>query len=78
VDGSYTNRTVLRQLPERTVASGRIRADAKLYDLPGPSTGKGRNRVYGTPLATLEAIRQDPAIPWTRADTPTACVHDRN
>jgi len=65
VDGSYTNRTVLRQLPERTVVIGRIRADAKLYDLPGPSTGRGRNRVYGTPLATPEAIRQDPAIPWT-------------
>src|ERR1019366_5472959 len=30
-DGSYTNRTVLRQLPERTTFIGRIRKDAKLF-----------------------------------------------
>ena len=30
-DGTYTNRTVLRQLPERTTFIGRIRKDAKLF-----------------------------------------------
>lgn len=64
VDGSYTNRTVLRQAPDRTVVIGRIRADAKLYDVPSPSEGRGRRRVYGSPLPTPEGIRQDAAIPW--------------
>jgi hypothetical protein len=64
VDGSYTNRTVLRQTPDRTVVIGRIRADAKLYDVPGPSEGRGRRRVYGSPLPTPEEIRQDATIPW--------------
>ena len=44
-DGSYTNRTVLRQLPERTTFIGRIRKDAKLFlalppsPLPAPAAG---------------------------------------
>ena len=65
VDGSYTNGTVLRQMPDRTVVIGRIRADAKLYEVPGPSAGRGRRRVYGSPLPTPEQIRQDETIPWT-------------
>ena len=66
VDGSYTNRTVLRTLPERTVLIGRIRGDAKLYAPPPPSRGRGRRRVYGRPLPTPEAFRQDPTLPWKR------------
>ncbi len=66
VDGSYTNRTVLRRLPERTVLIGRIRADAKLYALPAGIPGRGRRRVYGAPLPTPDAVRRDPDIPWTR------------
>lgn len=31
VDGGYTNRTFFKNIPERTEAIGRIRADAKLY-----------------------------------------------
>ncbi len=65
VDGGYTNRTFLKNLPKRTRAIGRIRADAKLYDRPESSVGKtGRNRVYGARVPTPEALRQDPAIPW--------------
>lgn len=64
VDGSYTNRTVLRQRPDRTVVIGRIRADAKLYNVPTPLQGRGRRRVYGSPLPTPEEIRQDATIPW--------------
>ena len=66
VDGSYTNRTVLRNLPNRTVLIGRIRADAKLYARPEPGPTRGRRRVYGPALPTPQAIRQDPAIPWKR------------
>lgn len=66
-DGSYTNGTVLKQLPERTVFIGRIRADAKLYTLPEDvPSGRGRPRVYGRQLPTPEAIRKDPDIPWVK------------
>lgn len=66
-DGSYTNGTVLKQLPERTMFIGRIRADAKLYDLPEDlPSGRGRRRVYGRQLPTPEQIRKDPDIPWIK------------
>ncbi len=68
-DGSYTNKTVLRQLPERTTLIGRIRADAQLHRLPGPRDegARGRRPSYGAALPTPEQIRQDPAIPWHTA-----------
>jgi len=66
-DGSYTNGSVLKQLPERTVFIGRIRADAKLYDLPQDLPSEcGRPRVYGRQLPTPEKIRKDPDIPWVK------------
>jgi hypothetical protein len=69
VDGGYTNRTFLKPLPQRTIAVGRIRADAKLYHLPEPSQGKpGRNRVYGRRAPTPEELRQDDAVTWTRVE----------
>jgi len=43
-DGSYTNKTVLRQLPERTTLIGRIRADARLHRLPEPGDSGKRGR----------------------------------
>ncbi len=65
VDGGYTNRTFIKNLPPRTTAVGRIRADAKLYHLPEPSAGKpGRNRVYGRRAPTPEELRQDSAVSW--------------
>jgi len=67
VDGGFTNRTFIKQLPPRTVAIGRIRADAKLYYLPEPTEGKiGRNRVYGRRAPTPEQLRQDHSVPWER------------
>ena len=66
VDGSYTNGRVLKHLPERTTVVGRIRSDAKLYDLPEPTPGRGRRRVYGTELPTPEVMRQDDNIPWQK------------
>jgi len=69
VDGGYTNRTFFKHLPSRTVAVGRIRADAKLYHLPEPTEGRpGRNRVYGRRAPTPDSLRQDVSIPWQRIE----------
>ena len=66
VDGSFTNRTVFRNLPHDTILIGRIRKDAKLFLPPAQSLehGRGRRRFYGDPLPTPEQIRQDESIPW--------------
>lgn len=66
VDGSYTNRKVLRHLPENTTLIGRIRKDAKLSKRPEDQPSRGRKRIYGEDVPTPEQIRQDAAIPWTR------------
>lgn len=73
VDGSYTNRTVLNNLPDNTVLIGRIRSDAKLYRLPATSNtiGAGRPRLYGSTAPTPEEIRTDEKIPW---QTVNACT----
>jgi len=63
-DGSFTNREVLRNLPDNTVYIGRIRKDAKLSEVPDKTSGKGRRRIYGKDLPTPEEIRQDDTIPW--------------
>lgn len=69
VDGGYTNRTFIKRLPPETVMVGRIRADARLYQLPETSQGKpGRNRVYGKRAPTPEKLRQDDAVPWQRIE----------
>ena len=65
VDGGYTNRTFLKNIPERTCIIGRIRGDAKLYYLPKPSQGRGHPRVYGEQAPTPEQLRQDERTPWT-------------
>lgn len=65
-DGSYTNKTVIKGLPERTTLIGRFRKDAVIYLPPqqSPHRGKGRPRVYGTPLPTPEQIRKDDSYEW--------------
>lgn len=66
-DATFTNRSVLKKLPERTVLIGRVRKDAKLFALPTPEQnnhGKGRRMAYGSPLPTPEQLRQDESIPW--------------
>lgn len=57
-DGGYTNSTVLKNLPERTVLIGRIRKDAKLYE-----AAQGRKKVYGKLMPTPEQIRQSSDYP---------------
>jgi hypothetical protein len=65
VDGSYTNETVIRKLPENVDMIGRIRKDCKLYALPSEQPqGAGRKRYYGEELPTPEAIRQDQKYPY--------------
>lgn len=64
VDGSYSNETVLKALPERTTLIGRIRKDTVLNKLPKIDKGIGRNRVYGEQLPTPEQIRQSKEYPW--------------
>jgi hypothetical protein len=65
VDGSYTNETVIKQLPTNTTLIGRIRKDCCLHQLPDTTQkGVGRNRVYGELLPTPEQIRQSSEYDW--------------
>jgi hypothetical protein len=66
VDGSYTNRKLLRNLPQNTTLIGRIRKDAKLSAKPERQAARGRKRIYGDDLPTPEQIRQYPDIPWVK------------
>ena len=63
VDGSYSNRTFLRGLPERTDAVARVRKDAKFRAFLPEDQRQGA-RKYGQPLPTpLDYLRQE-NLPW--------------
>jgi hypothetical protein len=64
VDGSYTNRKMLRRLPQNTTLIGRIRKDARLNAKPDTQAAHGRKRIYGQRLPTPEQLRQDANVPW--------------
>lgn len=64
VDGRFTNSTVLRQIPERTVLVGRVRKDSAFYYPPASQPERGRKRKYGLRGPTPEALLQDPTVPW--------------
>lgn len=64
VDGSYTNRKVLRKLPAQTTLIGRIRKDANLNHVPQRQLEHGRRRIYGDPAPTPEQLRADEHVPW--------------
>jgi hypothetical protein len=66
VDGSYTNKTVLKGLPQRTTLIGRLRKDAKLFFPPRDQEqpARGAKRKYGRRAPTPEALRQDASLPW--------------
>lgn len=65
VDGSYTNRTVCRDLPERTVLIGRIRKDTRLFFQPKKDRKtNGRPRKYGLKAPTPEEFLKDPSYPF--------------
>ena len=64
-DGSYTNATLLKELPDGSVYIGRIRKDAALHHLPaGPVAPTGRRPSYGPAAPTPEQLRQDEAVAW--------------
>jgi len=77
VDGRFTNKTFLTQVPERTVIVGRLRKDAVVYGLPENQPALGRKRKYGLLLGTPEQLLQDQRIAF---QTVRACaagkVHD--
>jgi len=64
IDGSYTNSTVLRTLPDRTVLIGRVRKDAAFYFLPEAQKRKGRKKTYGEKAPTPEEVRTSESQPW--------------
>lgn len=68
VDGSYTNREVLKNLPQKTTLVGRIRKDTRLYALPEAQPRSGRKCVYGAQLPTPEEIRQSNQYPWQQVE----------
>jgi hypothetical protein len=67
VDGSYTNRTVLKELPERTTLIGRIRKDASFSYPPSEQPRLGRRRTYGDAAPTPQALLHDDTVPWSSA-----------
>lgn len=66
VDGSYTNKHVLRHVPDNTLVIGRIRGDAKLFYPPveGNASAKGRKRWYGDRAPIPEELRKDESVAW--------------
>ena len=64
VDGSYTNRKMLRHLPAQTTLIGRIRKDANLYAVPQSQSEHGRKRIYGAQAPTPDQLRADENVPW--------------
>jgi len=64
VDGRFTNSTVLKAVPERTVLLGRLRKDTVLHYLPQEQPAHGRKRKYGQQAPTPEQLLKDEALPW--------------
>jgi hypothetical protein len=64
VDGSYTNATVLKSLPDGVTLIGRVRKDAKFYQPAEEHSKLGRPKIYGARIPTPEQIRQSPSVPW--------------
>lgn len=70
-DGSYTNREILRALPEGCCYIGRARKDCALSYLPEAPTGSrrmGRPRRYGKPAPTPEQLCTDESVPWQQVE----------
>ena len=65
-DGSFTNKAVLRGLPEGCTYIGRTRKDTALHYPPEPPVpgANGRPPRYGKAAPTPEELRQDDSVPW--------------
>lgn len=64
VDGRFTNATVLRHVPERTVLIGRVRKDSVFYYPPTGQPERGRKRKYGVRSPPPEALLKDQTVSW--------------
>jgi hypothetical protein len=68
-DGSFTNKTILRGLPEDCTYIGRTRKDLSVHYPPdGPPPATGRRPSYGRLAPTPEELRQDESVPWQRVE----------
>jgi len=79
-DGSFTNKTILQNLPEGCTYLGRGRKDMALHHLPESQKnedpiGAGRPRRYGKKAHRPEELRQDESIPWQRIRAFAAGTH---
>ncbi|WP_367872261.1 transposase [Luteolibacter sp. Populi] len=65
-DGSFTNKAVLRGLPDGCTYIGRTRKDTALHHPPEPPVpgATGRPPRYGKKAPTAEELRQDDSVPW--------------
>lgn len=68
VDGRFTNRSFLEELPERTSVVGRLRKDAVLYALPEQQPPRGRHRKYGALQPTPRQLLEDEQAPFQRVE----------
>ena len=64
VDGRFTNSTLLRHLPERTVLIGRVRKDSAFFYAPEQQPERGRKRKYGQRCPTPEQLLKDRTVAW--------------
>ena len=64
VDGRFTNATVLRNIPERTVLIGRVRKDSAFFHPPEAQLPQGRKRKYGLRCPTPEELLKDQGVAW--------------
>lgn len=60
-DGSYTNKTVISNLPDNVDFIGRARKDIALFE---KAVSKNKNKFYGDRLQTPDEMRQDDNIPY--------------
>lgn len=66
-DGSYTNKSVMGNLPDNSVFIGRTRKDIEIYEPVKPAATpktKGRTKKYADRLPTPDEIRKDDSIPY--------------
>jgi hypothetical protein len=76
-DGSYTNATLIKELPKGCTYIGRARKDAKLHYLPLEKSIKptGRPRRYGLVAPTPEQLRTDDSVAWSKVRAFAAGTH---
>lgn len=68
VDGRFTNSTILRHIPDRTVLIGRVRKDSVFYNAPTKQPELGRKKKYGSRCPTPEELLKDESVPWQEVE----------